>query len=94
MIHMSNSFFKYIPSCSDCEYATLYIPYFSYPHSDPYCSKGHGKCEVDKFCSDFRLINSHYCYECVNCIDDNYCKKHDKEINKNDESCVYFERVL
>lgn len=92
MIPMVNSFFKYIPSCSDCEYATLYIPYFSYPHTDPYCRKGHGKCEVDKFCSDFRLINSHYCCECVH-FNEEYCEHHNKNVGKNCDSCVYFEEL-
>lgn len=43
-------------TCSNCKHASLHIPYFTYPWSDPYCSKGHGKCEVDKSCDDFELI--------------------------------------
>ena len=44
------------PSCSNCKFATLHIPSFTYPWSDPYCSKGQGKCEVDKVCSDYEQI--------------------------------------
>lgn len=79
-----------IPSCSDCEYATLYIPYFSYPFSDPYCSKGHGLCEVDKLCDDFKLINSHFCCEC-NYFANGFCNRKNIEINEKTYSCVYFE---
>lgn len=52
-----------IPSCSDCDYADNYIPYYTYPFSEPYCSKGHGKCEVDKLCGDFKPITA----TCVRC---------------------------
>lgn len=84
-------YFKYLPSCSNCEYANLYIPYFSYPYSDPYCCKGHGKCDVDKVCDDFRLINSHFCEECIYYKKD-YCDFHKKQVNLYDESCVYFKK--
>ena len=86
------AFFKYLPSCSLCEYADLYIPYYSFRYSDPYCSKGHGKCKEDKVCDDFRLINSKYCYECKYCFKDEYCNFHNKKINSTDEACVYFEK--
>lgn len=43
-------------TCSTCKFATVYIPLWSYPWSDPYCSKGHGQCKVDKSCEDFELI--------------------------------------
>lgn len=89
-------YFKFIPSCSFCEYANLYIPYFSYPHSDPFCCKGHGKCEVDKFCEDFKLINVYSCYECKFIeFDDGkeYCSKKMEYVNKNNESCAYFENM-
>ena len=79
-----------IPSCSDCEYATLYIPYFTYPYSDPYCSLGHGLCKVDKLCDDFKLINSHYCSECTYFCN-NYCNKKNIDVNEKNYSCVYFE---
>ena len=84
-------FFKdgVIPSCSDCEYANLYIPIFSYPHTDPFCSKGHGQCKVDKLCEDFRFINSHFCYECNYC-ENGYCHKNHVRIDENKQSCVYF----
>lgn len=45
-------------SCSNCAYATEYIPYFTFPHSNPQCSKGHGKCEVDKICGDYKIITA------------------------------------
>lgn len=50
------SYFKFEASCSNCEFASLYIPYFTYPHAEPYCAKGHGKCDVDKLCEDYKLI--------------------------------------
>lgn len=88
------TFFKdnIIPSCSYCEYATVYIPTYSYPYSDPYCSKGHGKCAVDKVCDDFRLINTYFCEECDYCGENNYCNFHKKQVNLYDESCVYFKK--
>lgn len=76
-------------SCSHCRYATVYIPYFTYPFSDPFCSKGHGKCEVDKICGDFKLISSHYCHECE-FYGDGYCSKKSIFLNENNDSCVYF----
>lgn len=42
--------------CCDCVFADLYIPYWSYPFSDPFCVLGHGLCRVDKCCEDFVLI--------------------------------------
>lgn len=87
------SYFKYIPSCSSCEYANLYIPYFTYPYSDPYCCKGHGLCKVDKVCENYRLINSHFCYECSFMIvkdGKNYCSKKNLFLVKINDSCVYF----
>lgn len=89
------SYFKCLPSCSSCEYADLYIPYFTYPFHDPYCVKGHGKCEVDKVCDDYRLINTHYCSECefMSVKDDkDYCRKNNVFLAKINESCVYFIR--
>jgi hypothetical protein len=44
------------PSCSNCKYANVYIPLWSYPHTTPYCEKGHGKCSVSKLCEDYELI--------------------------------------
>ena len=87
------------PCCSNCHYATEYIPKYSFPHSNPYCSKGHGKCGVDKLCGDYRLINSHYCCECKFFKSDydyegqivDYCCKHEKIVYGNDDACVYFE---
>ena len=52
-----------LPSCSDCDYADEYIPYYTYPFSEPHCRKGHGKCEVDKLCGDFKPIIA----TCVRC---------------------------
>lgn len=90
------SFFDYSPSCSHCEYATLYIPYFSFPYDDPYCSKGHGKCKVNKVCDDYKLINSHWCCECKyftnQIVSDNFCKKKNIEVDMKQYSCVYFEK--
>ena len=77
------------PSCVDCEYAIEYIPYFTFPYADPCCSKGHGQCSVDKFCEDFRLINSHFCYECEH-QENSFCNKKHETIDKNSISCVYF----
>ena len=48
---------KELPSCSDCDYARLQIPAFD-RYSDPYCQRGHGKCEVDKLCGDFKPITA------------------------------------
>lgn len=48
--------FKVIPSCSVCKYANTYIPYYTYPFSDPFCELGHGQCEPDKCCEDFELL--------------------------------------
>ena len=45
-----------IPSCTNCKYADLYIPYFTYPFFDPYCSKKHGLCMVTKVCEDYVQI--------------------------------------
>ncbi|WP_458454387.1 hypothetical protein [Methanobrevibacter sp.] len=42
-------------TCSECKFADLYIPYWTYPYATPYCSKGHGQCKVDKSCEDFVL---------------------------------------
>lgn len=77
------------PSCSSCQYANKYIPYYTFPYSDPYCEKGHGLCEVDKLCGDYRLINSHFCCECE-FYNNGFCSKHNKTVNENDKSCVYF----
>lgn len=44
------------PTCANCKYANLFIPLFAYPHLDPYCSKGHGQCRVDKLCGDYEQI--------------------------------------
>lgn len=48
--------FKHYPSCQTCKYAIVYIPYFTYPYSDPYCELGHGQCDVDKVCEDYELL--------------------------------------
>lgn len=50
------SYFKHEASCSNCKFASLHIPYFTYPFSDPYCAKGHGKCSEDKLCMDYELV--------------------------------------
>lgn len=83
---------KDCPSCASCHYATEYIPYYTFPFSDPYCSKGHGKCKIDKVCGDYRLINSHFCYECYFC-EENYCNKKRRENVNNNKACVYFKMV-
>ena len=79
--------------CENCEYATVYIPYFTFPHSDPYCEKGHGKCEVGKSCEDYRLIGSHYCKECTFWVD-GVCGKKDCVMDADSESCVYFSKEV
>ena len=76
-------------SCATCRYANLYIPYFTYPYSDPYCSKGHGKCDENKVCGDYLTCGFHYCKEC-GYFDEGFCKKEKKDIYKYDISCVYF----
>lgn len=81
------------PSCASCEYATVYIPYFTYPHSNPYCSKGHGQCEVDKLCGDYKLINSHYCCECEY-YSNGFCDKRKENVKEKDYSCAYYEKVI
>lgn len=87
--------YKDPPSCCNCEYATKYIPSYSYPWNDPYCSKGHGKCEINKLCDDYKSI-----YEvCGNCehIQKNYnkfiCKVHDVEIEYNKKTCEEFQKM-
>lgn len=78
--------------CSNCEYATVYIPVYTYPFMDPFCSKGHGRCSPDKFCVDYRLIGTHYCYECKYCTElheGSYCAKKDEFIDRNSRCCVY-----
>lgn len=44
------------PSCANCKYATIHIPYYTYPWSDPYCAKGKGKCKVGKRCIYYEQI--------------------------------------
>lgn len=81
-----------VPSCSLCRFATEYIPYYTYPFFDPYCSKGHGQCKVDKFCEDFRLINGFYCddCECMITVDGkDYCQKNDVFVDKFQTACAY-----
>ena len=92
-----------IPSCSSCRYATEYIPHFNFLHDNPFCSKGHGKCKVDKLCGDYKLFGTYFCKECshykVVSYDNierhgkvGYCKWKDIEINANDDACVYFKK--
>ena len=45
-----------LASCSNCKFATVYIPYWTYPWATPYCSKGNGLCGVDRICSDWEQI--------------------------------------
>jgi len=45
-----------VPSCTNCKYANLYIPAWSYPHSTPFCSKEQGLCREDKVCEHYELI--------------------------------------
>lgn len=47
-----------LPSCTTCTHATLYIPYYTFRFNDPYCMKGHGKCEYDKLCGDYRMMTA------------------------------------
>lgn len=99
------SFFKgnKIPSCSSCRYATEFIPYFTFPYSDPFCSKGNGRCEEDKLCGYYKLFGTYYCYECCyyrtiyyNNIERKeiveYCDKKKCEIDGNNDACVYFKK--
>ncbi len=79
------------PSCSICDYATEYIPLFTYSHADPYCKQGHGKCEVDKVCSDFKPIS--VCGRCEFLQKDNLsfiCVHHNKSVSFNDKNCDEF----
>ena len=92
------TFFKdgEIPSCSLCRFATEYVPLFTYPYSTPYCSKGHGQCDVDKFCEDFRLINSFYCDDCKNLIINNnefFCSKNKEFRDKFQIACFYIDKI-
>ncbi len=57
-----------IPSCSTCDYATLQIPIFD-RWSDPYCRKGHGKCEVNRLCGDYKEVTS-ICGRCEHIKED------------------------
>ena len=50
------SIYDWEASCSKCKYATTYIPVWAWRWSDPFCSLGHGQCDVDKVCADFELI--------------------------------------
>ena len=45
-----------IKTCAHCKYANYYPASWWYPYLDPYCSKGHGRCRIDKTCDDFDLI--------------------------------------
>lgn len=65
-----------LPSCVNCMYATEFIPLFTYPYSDPYCKKEHGKCDIDKICEDYLPRTT-----CNHC-------KHFKECNTNWNSYV------
>lgn len=85
-----------IPSCSICRYATEYIPSFTYPFFDPHCSKGHGKCDGEKFCEDFRLIGGYYCEDCkyLEFVGDTfnkktYCSKKEIFVDKFQTGCAY-----
>ena len=81
--------------CSNCLYATLYIPSFSFPFSDPYCSKGNGKCEVDKVCGDFVRVDSicGWCeyFEVVN-RDSIRCNKHNIDVHYVGRVCDDYEK--
>ena len=52
-----------LPSCITCEHANLYIPYYTFPYSDPYCIKGHGQCNVNKLCGDYKMTTA-ICGKC------------------------------
>ena len=43
-------------NCTNCKYATLYIPYYTYPWSTPYCAMGHGLWDIKKNCDDWELL--------------------------------------
>lgn len=83
-----------LPSCSECDYANEYIPYYTFPFSEPYCSKGHGKCEVDKLCGDFKPCG----ITCIRCdfirlkskIEGYVCIKHDMNVSFDKHSCDEF----
>lgn len=57
-----------LPSCSTCDYATVHIPIFD-RWSDPYCRRGHGKCEVNKLCGDYKDVTN-ICGRCVHIKED------------------------
>ena len=95
------AFFKddEIPSCSICRYATEYIPSYTYPFFTPKCSKGHGECDGEKFCGDFRLINSYYCEDCEHliyedgfCNNRTYCEKKGIYVDKFNHACAYVKK--
>ena len=82
------------PSCSDCAYATEYIPYYSFPHSNPNCAKGHGNCKIDKICEDYKPITA-TCGRCkfIELQKDKrsfICVKHDIEVYFNKKTCDDF----
>lgn len=58
MIQLLNSWdnIKLYLSCQNCQYANYYPAYWWFRHYDPWCSKGHGKCRIDKRCENFKLI--------------------------------------
>lgn len=78
------------PNCSNCRYATLYLPYYTFRFTDPSCSKGQGKCSVDKTCEFHLFVNRHYCFEC-HYFKDGFCNLHDKSVDKFNEACVKYE---
>lgn len=83
------SFFKSdkLPSCASCSYANTYIPIWNFRFSDPYCEKGHGKCTVNKICSDYKPLT--ICFHCIY-FEKNYCKKIGCGVHWNNYVCDNF----
>lgn len=44
--------FKDIPCCGDCIHATIYIPYWSYPFTDPLCEITGCQVKPTDFCCE------------------------------------------
>ena len=87
-----------LESCSDCFYATKYFPYYTFPFFDPYCEKGHGRCEVNKSCEDYKSIIS-ICGKCkfIELEDKRVgyvCVKHNVSVEFNNRICDEFEQRL
>ena len=84
------------PSCSNCEYADEYIPYYIFPFFTPRCSKGHGVCSEDKICEDYKYIYEicGHCQYITKERDDFKCNLHGNIIFFNKKTCEDFSKIV